>query len=221
MDFFQSQEHARKKTGLLIAYFLLAVILIIVTVYVAIAAVLHVGGSGGAGQRGADAFLALGPQLFGAVAAGTAALITGGSLYKIASLSGGGHTVAELMGGRLLHPETSDLDERKILNVVEEMAIAAGTPVPPVYLLENEEGINAFAAGHSPNDAVVGVTRGCVQTLSRDELQGVVAHEFSHILNGDMRLNLRLMGVLFGILLIGLTGYILLRSSSGYRRPCQ
>ena len=79
------------------------------------------------------------------------------------------------MGGRLLHPQTSDPDERKILNVVEEMAIAAGTPVPPVYLLENEEGINAFAAGHSPNDAVVGVTRGCVQTLSRDELQGVIA----------------------------------------------
>ncbi len=103
------------------------------------------------------------------------------------------------------------------MNVVEEMAIAAGTPVPPVYLLENEEGINAFAAGHSPNDAVVGVTRGCVQTLSRDELQGVIAHEFSHILNGDMRLNLRLMGVLFGILLIGLTGYILLRSTSSYR----
>ena len=120
------------------------------------------------------------------------------------------------MGGRLLHPQTTDLNERKILNVVEEMAIAAGTPVPPVYLLENEEGINAFAAGHAPNDAIIGVTRGCVQTLSRDELQGVIGHEFSHILNGDMRLNLRLMGVLFGILLIGLTGYILLRSTSGY-----
>ena len=116
-----------------------------------------------------------------------------------------------------LHPETTDPDERRILNVVEEMAIAAGTPVPPVYLLEKEDGINAFAAGHSPSDAVVAVTRGCVRTLSRDELQGVVGHEFSHILNGDMRLNLRLMGVLFGILLIGLTGYILLRSSSGYR----
>ena len=87
-----------------------------------------------------------------------------------------------------------------------------------MYLLENEEGINAFAAGHSPNDAVIGVTRGCVRTLSRDELQGVIAHEFSHILNGDMRLNLRLMGVLFGILLDrALTGYILLRSTSGYR----
>jgi Zn-dependent protease with chaperone function len=157
------------------------------------------------------------PELFGAVAVGTAALISGGSLYKIASLAGGGQVVAEQLGGRLLHAETTDPDERRILNVVEEMAIAAGTPVPPVYLLENEDGINAFAAGSSPNDAVVAVTRGCVRTLSRDELQGVIAHEFSHILNGDMRLNLRLMGVLFGILLIGLTGYMLLRSTSGYR----
>ena len=217
MDFFQSQEVARKKTGRLIVYFLLAVILIIVTVYVAIAAVLHLGDP--AAREGANlSLLSLwDPELFGAVAVGTAALISGGSLYKIASLSGGGQTVAELMGGRLLHPHTSDPEERKILNVVEEMAIAAGTPVPPVYLLEKEDGINAFAAGHSPNDAVVAVTRGCVHTLSRDELQGVIAHEFSHILNGDMRLNLRLMGVLFGILLIGLSGYILLRSTSGYR----
>ena len=128
---------------------------------------------------------------------GTLALIGGGSLYRIASLAGGGHTVAELMGGRLLHPQTTDPDERKILNVVEEMAIASGTPVPPVYLLEHEDGINAFAAGHSPNDAVIGVTRGCIRNLTRDELQGVIAHEFSHILNGDMRLNIRLIGVLY------------------------
>lgn len=217
MDFFQSQEVARKKTGVLIAYYVLAVILIIVTVYLAIAVVLH--WAEPTAQDGAALSLVSlwDPELFGTVAVATSALISGGSLYKIASLSGGGHTVAELLGGRLLHPQTSDPDERRILNVVEEMAIAAGTPVPPVYLLEKEDGINAFAAGHSPSDAVVAVTRGCVQTLSRDELQGVVAHEFSHILNGDMRLNLRLMGVLFGILLIGLTGYILLRSTSGVR----
>jgi Zn-dependent protease with chaperone function len=201
----------------LIAYFLLAVILIIVTVYVAIAAVLRLAGPAARDGEPASLLSLWDPELFGAVAVGTAALVAGGSLYKIASLSGGGQSVAELLGGRLLHPQTTDPDERRILNIVEEMAIAAGMPVPPVYLLENEEGINAFAAGHSPNDAVVAVTRGCVRTLSRDELQGVIGHEFSHILNGDMRLNLRLMGVLFGILLIGLTGYILLRSTSGYR----
>jgi Zn-dependent protease with chaperone function len=217
MDFFQQQDIARRKTGLLIAYFLLAVVLIIVAVYLAIAVVLRLT-EPSEEPGGALALSALwDPQLFAMVAAGTAALISGGSLYKIAALSGGGHTVAELLGGRLLHPETTDPDERRVLNVVEEMAIAAGTPVPPVYLLDKEEGINAFAAGHSPKDAIVAVTRGCVRWLSRDELQGVVAHEFSHILNGDMRLNLRLMGILFGILLIGLTGWILFRSSTGVR----
>src|SRR5262245_47431138 len=215
MDFFQSQEVARKKTGRLIFFFLLAVILIILTVYVALAVVLQVADP--AAREGAPESLKSlwNPELFGAVSAATAALITGGSLYKIASLSGGGHTVAELLGGRLLHSQTTDPDERRVLNIVEEMAIAAGMPVPPVYLLETEPGINAFAAGHSPNDAVVAVTRGCIQRLSRDELQGVVAHEISHILNGDMRLNLRLMGVLFGILVISLVGWILLRSSTG------
>jgi Zn-dependent protease with chaperone function len=101
-----------------------------------------------------------------------------------------------------------------VLNVVEEMAIASGTPVPPVYLLEDEEGINAFAAGYSPSDAVIGVTRGCVRSLTRDELQGVIAHEFSHILNGDMRLNIRLMGVLYGILMLSVTGWFLFRITS-------
>ena len=99
------------------------------------------------------------------------------------------------------------------MNVVEEMAIASGTPTPPVYLLEQERGINAFAAGFTPSDAVIGVTRGCAEQLDRDQLQGVIAHEFSHILNGDMRLNIRLMGVLYGILVIGLIGTFLLRSS--------
>ena len=116
------------------------------------------------------------------------------------------------MGGRPLSPQTTDPDERKILNVVEEMAIASGTPVPPVYLLEQEDGINAFAAGYTPGDAVIGVTRGCIRNLTRDELQGVIAHEFSHILNGDMRLNIRLIGVLYGILLISMTGWIIFRS---------
>ena len=155
------------------------------------------------------------PGLFAVVALGTLTLVGGGSLYRIASLSGGGHTVAELLGGRPLTPQTSDPDERKILNVVEEMAIASGTPVPPVYLMEDEDGINAFAAGYTPGDAVIGVTRGCIRNLTRDELQGVIAHEFSHILNGDMRLNIRLIGVLYGILLISIAGWIIFRSTSG------
>ena len=153
------------------------------------------------------------PELLGGVALGVLIVVGGGSLYKISQLRAGGRVVAEQLGGRLLHPDTRDHGERMLQNVVEEMAIASGTPTPPVYLLEGEQGINAFAAGFSPNDAVVGVTRGAVEQLDRDELQGVIAHEFSHIMNGDMRLNIRLMGVLHGILIIGIIGYFLFRSA--------
>jgi len=142
-------------------------------------------------------------------------VIFGGSAYKTMALSSGGTVVAESLGGRLISQGTSDLHERKALNVVEEMAIASGTPVPPVYLLEREQGINAFAAGFTPGDAVIGLTRGTITYLTREELQGVIAHEFSHILHGDMRLNIRLIGILHGVLLIGLIGYIVLRSVRG------
>jgi Zn-dependent protease with chaperone function len=224
MDFFQNQDVARKKTGLLIFYFALAVVTIIALVYLAIVVALRLSESTEGSGPAPTSWEFWNPWLFGAVVLGTSAFILGGSLYKIASLSGGGHTVAELLGGRLLHPETSDPDERRVLNVVEEMAIASGVPVPPVYLLEGEPGINAFAAGFGPGDAVIAVTSGSIQHLSRDELQGVIAHEFSHILNGDMRLDTRLMGILFGILLIGLTGWLIFRSTgsgtyqSGNRR---
>jgi Zn-dependent protease with chaperone function len=214
MDFFQHQETARRRTGLLIFYFVAAVVLIILLTYAIVAGALLLMGP----DRGPPSQPALAlwdPGLFAIVALGTLALVGGGSLYRVASLAGGGHTVAEMMGGRPLLPQTTDPDERKILNVVEEMAIASGTPVPPVYLLEREDGINAFAAGYTPADAVIGVTRGCIRNLTRDELQGVIAHEFSHILNGDMRMNIRLIGVLYGILLISMTGWIIFRSTSG------
>jgi len=154
------------------------------------------------------------PDLLLKVALATLVVVGGGSLYKIVQLrAGGGETVAEALGGRLVHADSSDPVERRLLNVVEEMAIAAGTPAPPVYLLRQEGGINAFAAGFASSDAVVAVTRGAVENLSRDQLQGVIAHEFSHILNGDMRMNIRLMGVLHGILILGIIGYFLFRSS--------
>jgi Zn-dependent protease with chaperone function len=127
------------------------------------------------------------------------------------------------MGGRLVNSNTTDPDERKLLNIVEEMSIASGVPVPQVYVLDREQGINAFAAGHTTGDAAIGVTRGCIQLLSRDQLQGVIGHEFSHILNGDMRLNIRLIGILFGILCIATIGRILLsvrsRDSRGNALP--
>jgi Zn-dependent protease with chaperone function len=211
MDFFEHQDRARRKTGLLVIYFCAAVVLIIVAVYLAIAGILFYGQS-----RGAESQLVKSlwfPDVFAVVAVGTLVVVAAGSLYKIAELSGGGERVATLLGGRPVLSNTRELSERILLNVVEEMALASGTPVPPVYLLE-EPAINAFAAGTSPQNAVIGVTRGAIETLKRDELQGVIAHEFSHILNGDMRLNIRLMGVLHGILLIAMIGYFLMRTSS-------
>ncbi|MFL2840258.1 MAG: M48 family metallopeptidase [Pseudohongiellaceae bacterium] len=135
-----------------------------------------------------------------------------GSLFRLAQLRGGGKVIAEAMGGRLLNTSNLDTDEQKVLNIVEEIAIASGTPVPPVYLME-DSAINAFAAGYKAQDAVIGITRGCIQQLNRDELQGVIAHEFSHIFNGDMRLNIRLIGILYGIMVIGLIGYHIVRGS--------
>jgi len=217
MDFFQHQESARRKTGLLVFYFIVAVVLIVLLVYAILVGALVLSGSRDA-SRLHTVFQLWNPGLFGGVALLTLTMIGGGSAYRIASLASGGHNVAEMMGGRPLQPQTADPDERKILNVVEEMAIASGTPVPPVYLLEQEDGINAFAAGFTPRDAIIGVTRGCIQNLTRDELQGVIAHEFSHILNGDMRLNIRLIGVLYGILLISMTGWIIFRSTAGSYR---
>ena len=134
-------------------------------------------------------------NLFWVTGAGTLGVVALASLGRIASLSSGGSVVAESLGGKLICPNTNDPQERRIHNIVEEMAIASGTPVPPIYLME-EKGINAFAAGYSPNDAVVGITRGCAEKLNREQLQGVVAHEFSHILNGDMRLNIKLTGLI-------------------------
>jgi Zn-dependent protease with chaperone function len=149
------------------------------------------------------------PQVFFAVLITTSLVIGGASLSKTSQLKAGGAVIAVELGGRRVLPEIATESERQLLNVVEEMAIASGIPVPGVYLLDHEFGMNAFAAGFKPEDAVIGVTTGLLQNLSRDELQGVIAHEFSHILNGDMTMNLRLMGMLHGILFVYLTGRVL------------
>jgi Zn-dependent protease with chaperone function len=141
----------------------------------------------------------------------TTLFIVGASIYKTSILSAGGGRVAQDMGGTLVPASAPDPLRRRLRNVVEEMAIASGVPVPEIYVLEEESGINAFAAGYAPGDAAIAVTRGTLELLDRDELQGVIAHEFSHVLNGDMRLNIRLMGVLFGILILGLMGRMIVR----------
>ncbi len=216
MDFFERQDKARKNTKLLVFYFVIAVVLIVASIYLASLFMFH--GASNYKHRGyAQPFSLWNAQIFLYAAGGTLAVIIGGSLFKTAQLSSGGSAVAESLGGRLLDSNANDPHERKLLNVVEEMAIASGVPVPKVYVMDHEEGINAFAAGHNINDAAIGVTRGCITTLKRDELQGVIAHEFSHILNGDMRINLRLMGIIFGIVCLTVIGRVLLRARGNSR----
>jgi len=219
MNFFESQERVRRNTTWLVILFVLAVIGLIIMTNLLVMIVFGVVDSEQL-RRGASLARQMDWQTFAAVGIGVSVVVLAGSLYKIAALSAGGKVVAESLDGQLISPNTQDPNLRRLLNVVEEMAIASGTPSPPVYLLANESGINAFAAGFSPRDAVIGVTRGAVEQLSREQLQGVIAHEFSHIFNGDMRLNIRLMGALNGILILGILGYYLLYSTSysGRRR---
>lgn len=214
MDFYAHQDAARKQTRRLVVLFALAVAtLVAITNGLVAITYLYVlrGGRVVTHHYSAQGLsLGLGWQTYLSVSVVVIAVILGAIALKWLALSGGGKAVAESMGGRLIQPNATDSAQRRIINVVEEMAIASGMPVPPVYLLADESGINAFAAGNTPADAVIGITRGAIENLNRDQLQGVVAHEFSHIFNGDMRLNQRLVAVLHGILFIGLAGRSLL-----------
>lgn len=205
MDFFQSQDDARRRTRRLVVLFVLSVAAIILLLYIA---------AGFATQWKGGL---LNWSLLGTIAAVSAGTIGLGSGFKILQLSGGGSVLARELGGRAVDPDTRHPEERRLLNIVEEMSLASGIPVPAVWVMDDEEGINAFAAGHGPADAVVGVTRGCMKALTRDELQGVIAHEFSHILNGDMRLNLRLIGVVHGLLVMAILGRVVMRLAAEMR----
>jgi len=205
MNFFERQASARRASTRLTVLFALAVLGIVLAVDSA--AWLVFGGA----EEGSGMLLAFTTLL-------TLAIVGLGSLYRIATLRGGGEPVALQLGGVPVLEATTDFSLRRLRNVVEEIAIASGVPVPKVYVLEHESAINAFAAGYAPADAVVAVTRGALDRLNRDELQGVIAHEFSHILNGDMRLNIRLIGVLFGILMLGLVGRKVLQHGHGRGR---
>ena len=211
MTFFDNQVRAKNNTIILVATYVVCVALIVLAVYFALLVVFQVGVTSSESRTASFTLHWWNPELFGWTAFCVLALILGGSAFKSSQLSQGGKVVAEMLGGTPVLSNTNDPFEKRLLNVVEEMAIASGLPVPRVYLLSGEGSINAFAAGFSTKDAVIGITSGAIRTLNRAELQGVVAHEFSHILNGDMRLNLRLVGILFGILLLFVIGRGILR----------
>ena len=214
MDFFEAQARAKKRTTRLVVLFVLAVLGIIAAGYFAFIVLTAMAGvrataNGGGLERaigGLDQLQLWQPGALIAFSLLTFTVVGLSALGKWLQLRAGGRAIAKMVGAREILPQTTHPRERQLLNIVEEMSIASGLPLPGVFILDDETGINAFAAGLTTSDAVVAVTRGTLEKLSRDELQGVVAHEFSHILNGDMRLNVRLTAVLFGILVIGLIG---------------
>ncbi len=231
MDFFARQEQSRRTSRFLVVAFTLAFAVVVISTTVAAGVVLRLywAQSGAAGPYpvqtqpfGQWASANLG--LLGTIAGGTLVLILLASGYRTASLSGGGGQVARMLNATQITGDGGgDLLRKRLVDVVEEMAIASGLPMPEVYVLEHEPAINAFASGLAPADAAITVTRGALERLNRAELQGVVGHEFSHILNGDMRLNQRLIGLCFGILVLSLVGRWLLRAAAygswgGYAR---
>jgi len=207
MDFFSTQDRTRSTTRKLIFIYIIAIIALDISIYFVTLIIFGV-----AGDMGISSFWI--PELFIGVSFVTLAIISIGTIFRVYQLKKGGSAVAEMLGGRKVSMSSTDFNEQRLINVVEEMSIAAGIPVPDLYVLDNEPSINAFAAGYSTRDAAVGVTRGTMEQLNRDELQGVIAHEFSHIFNGDMRINIRLIGILNGILLIHLMGSIIMRSGA-------
>jgi Zn-dependent protease with chaperone function len=204
MNFFRAQDEARGRTTKLVVLLVLAIVVLAGSLYV-----LAVLGQQKLVRGGEIEWFQ--PKLFLATAGTALVVILGGSLLRIAELSKGGGAIAERLGGRLVGATTKDAAERRYLNVVQEMALASGLPVPLCYVIDGDETINAFAAGNTPQDAAVGVTRGALRNLTRDELQGVIAHEFSHIGNGDMKLNLRIIGTVAGLTALAQLGYIIVR----------
>jgi Zn-dependent protease with chaperone function len=210
MNFFERQRRVQRLSWRLVLLFLVAVVGIVLTVDLVVLFLF------GGFDRPTDELIAM----LVVTSVVVAAVIGLSSLFRMLSLrSGGGGKVARSLGAVPVPQDTTDPQLRRLRNVVEEVAIASGSPVPELFVMEGEAGINAFAAGWSPSDAAVAVTRGALERLNRDELQGVIAHEFSHVVNGDMRLNIRLMGLVFGILVLALIGRSLLYVRGGQRNP--
>ncbi|MGH7994153.1 MAG: M48 family metalloprotease [Limisphaerales bacterium] len=211
MDFFDQESHAQRRTRLLLYLFGLAVVAFLVLTYLILAIPILF-----FSRISATNYLQWiwDPRLAGWVIIVSLFSITLGCLYKLRLLSGGGAAVAELLGGRLVENDPANADEKRLRDVVEEMAVASGLSVPAIYVLDNERGINTFAAGRSRDEVALGITFGALKLLDRDELQGIVAHEFSHVLNGDMRLNMRLMVLAHGLFWPTIVGRVLVRGTT-------
>ena len=209
MNFFRHQEQARGASRRMLVLFALSVVLVVA----AVDGVVMIALLGDVSSASTEKIL----TVLVTASLVTLAVIGAASLYKTATLRGGGAAVARGLGATQVSSQTTNFAHRRLRNVVEEIAIASGVPVPEIYVLEREEGINAFAAGYTPSDAAVAVTQGALDKLTRDELQGVIAHEFSHVLNGDMRLNIRLMGIVFGILVLAIAGRKIAENTRGSR----
>lgn len=212
MNFYQAQDSARKRTRWLVLYFILAVVGITVTLYLASSGIMRLLEAWMTSKTVSQLTPWWDTSRFTAISIATLGVISIGSFFKAFQLNDGGQVVAKDLGGRPLDSQTTDFREKRLLNVVEEMAIASGIPAPQIWIMDDENSINAFAAGTQPSNAVIGVTRGTLHQLNRAELQGVIAHEFSHILNGDMRMNMRLIGWLFGIMMISILGQSIINS---------
>lgn len=211
MDFFAYQQRARRYSAVLLVLFTLAVLGLVLAVNLLVGWTVLLGDLRHGGYRN---LAELPPALYGWTTGVTLALIGAGTLRRLWELGAGGPVVARLAGARWVAPDAVDAPRRRLLNVAEEIAVASGLAMPRIYLMEDEPGINAFAAGRGPADAVIAVTRGCLERLDRDQLQGVLAHEFSHLLHGDGRLNIRLLGLLHGLTAPGALGLWLLRSAT-------
>jgi Zn-dependent protease with chaperone function/uncharacterized tellurite resistance protein B-like protein len=213
--FFEQQHVARRNTKVMVVLFVLAVVGVVVAMDAFIASIVVAGEidsmPDGASYRLIDVYLAVPAPVYLWGGGITFSLIVVESIRQTFKLRAGGEAIAAAFGARRIAPNTGDPLERRLLNVVEEMAIASGVRVPAAYVLDKEPGINAFAAGFNVSNSVVAVTRGTLETLNRDELQGVIGHEFSHIVNGDTSLNIRMMGVLAGIVVIGSLGLFIIR----------
>jgi len=208
MDFYKEQENSKKKSALLLLIFIISICVVVFFVgmfFIAIDVFVYEEGTKSFNLT--PSYILQNARLNVIISSFLSIfiVIVYGASKKFDELERGGYVIANELGGRLLFGESASSKEKTLINVADEMSLAAGVGSVPIYIIENKH-INAFVAGTTYDNAVLSVTRGAVELLNRDELQGVIAHEFSHIFNGDMKLNNFASGCISGILYIFIIG---------------